>query len=81
MDHQLVHPRSLPALERLYVENHAAVTGQNSVSDHLHDAKILLDHADGKRLATLLDAPELALEVERAVFQIRHLGQKEEETG
>jgi hypothetical protein len=32
--------------------------------------RLLLDMADAKKLASILDAPELALEAERAIFQV-----------
>lgn len=34
------------------------------------DDRLLLQYSDAKKLATILDAPELALEAERAIIQV-----------
>lgn len=34
------------------------------------DDRLLLQFSDAKKLATILDAPELALEAERAIIQV-----------
>ncbi|KAI1905867.1 hypothetical protein LOZ12_006649 [Ophidiomyces ophidiicola] len=86
LNHRLVQPISSPALEHLYsrhsglIRDNSAVETANekAVPDPITqleppDEQILLDIADGKALAKMLDAPELHVEVERAVAQVQKL--------
>ncbi|KAK2751535.1 hypothetical protein FQN55_000256 [Onygenales sp. PD_40] len=88
LDNNLINPCSLPALEQHYAQNpvlnseriteikdekdehgspEADRQGENPVDG------LLLKESDGKKLAKILGPPELAMEVERAVGQVKHL--------
>ncbi|RHZ66704.1 hypothetical protein CDV55_107381 [Aspergillus turcosus] len=79
VEKDLLNPVSFPGLERLYAKRVASVLGNNvsekSASSMVEEVersedRLLLDMADAKKLASILDAPELALEAERAIFQV-----------
>ncbi|PGH06320.1 hypothetical protein AJ79_06563 [Helicocarpus griseus UAMH5409] len=81
LDNNLINPVSLPALEKHYAKNPAI--NENKTDDKNRGSKsevILLKEADGKKLAKILGPPELAPEVERAVWQVRHLLQEKKHT-
>lgn len=79
VDKKLLNPISLPQLERLYAKR-ASQTLDNASIDtpaaemvegiERSDERLLLQMSDAKELATILDAPGLALEAERAIFQV-----------
>ncbi|GIJ83735.1 hypothetical protein Asppvi_002565 [Aspergillus pseudoviridinutans] len=79
VEKDLLNPVSFPGLEQLYAKRVARVLGNNdsekSASSMVEEVersedRLLLDMADAKKLASILDAPELALEAERAIFQV-----------
>jgi hypothetical protein len=88
LDNGLIKALSLPELELLY-SKHFPVRGvrtiqSNQGKEEKHSGKtvsqdgpsddtILLEETDGKRLAKVLEAPELAAEVERAVVQVKRV--------
>jgi len=76
----LLNPISMPELERFYSTRLVPSDGRTKVgetsSGTVHyiekkDEKMLLREPDGKELGKILNAPELAVEVERAVVQVR----------
>ncbi|RAL07187.1 mitochondrial K+-H+ exchange-related family protein [Aspergillus homomorphus CBS 101889] len=89
LEKNLLNPISYPALEKLYAKrvSHALEkTGADTpliemVKDvEESDDKLLLRMSDAKKLATILDAPDLALEAERAIVQVQEqLSAHEEE--
>ncbi|KAF7113697.1 hypothetical protein CNMCM5793_003053 [Aspergillus hiratsukae] len=79
VEKDLLNPVSFPGLEQLYAKRVARVLGTNdsekpasSMVEEVErsEDKLLLDMADARKLASILDAPELALEAERAIFQV-----------
>ncbi|EDP56536.1 conserved hypothetical protein [Aspergillus fumigatus A1163] len=77
VEKDLLNPISFPGLERLYAKRVARVLGdsEKSASSMVEEVgrsedRLLLDMADAKKLASILDAPDLALEAERAIFQV-----------
>ncbi|KAJ5901964.1 hypothetical protein N7495_002492 [Penicillium taxi] len=75
----LINPISLPELEQLYAECAARAiehtSGDKSPAEIFEemdpsDDRVLLKMSDARKLATILDAPELSLEAERAIFQV-----------
>ncbi|EAW22567.1 mitochondrial K+-H+ exchange-related family protein [Aspergillus fischeri NRRL 181] len=77
VEKDLLNPISFPGLERLYAKRVARVLGdsEKSASSMVEEVersedRLLLNMADAKKLASILDAPELALEAERAIFQV-----------
>ncbi|PKX94068.1 mitochondrial K+-H+ exchange-related family protein [Aspergillus novofumigatus IBT 16806] len=77
VEKDLLNPISFPGLEQLYAKRVARVLGdsEKSASSMVEEVersedRLLLDMADAKKLASILDAPELALEAERAIFQV-----------
>lgn len=77
LDNNLINPTPSPDLGHIYSE-HAE---QKPEDDHIQELKkkkgseksndvMLLKTSDGKELAKVLHAPELAAEVERAVEQV-----------
>jgi hypothetical protein len=77
VEKDLLHPISFPGLEQLYAKRVARVLGdsEKSASSMVEEVersedRLLLNMADAKKLASILDAPELALEAERAIFQV-----------
>ena len=82
VDNSLINPLSVPELELLYSKRFAATRDRiqsesnspEAVSpDGSSDDTTLLEESDAKRLAKVLEAPELAVEVERAVVQVRRM--------
>lgn len=81
LDKDLLEPKSLPVLEHFYSRRliHAKKNPQCNdnptiVLQETEDAeeKLLLLESDGKELGKILEAPEVQIEVERAVVQVRH---------
>lgn len=79
MEKNLLNPVSLPELEQLYAKRASRVLDDIPVdkpSSELvedieqSDDRVLLKMSDAKKLASILDAPELALEAERAIIQV-----------
>lgn len=79
VDKHLLSPVSIPELEQLYAERAPRVLNGTPVEtppakmvDELDQSedRLLLKMSDAKKLATILEAPELALEAERAIFQV-----------
>ncbi|KAE8355040.1 mitochondrial K+-H+ exchange-related-domain-containing protein [Aspergillus coremiiformis] len=75
----LLNPMSHPALERLYAKRVSRVleksNTEKSTADMVEDVekgddRLLLRMDDAKKLASILEAPELALEAERAIVQV-----------
>ncbi|KKK20981.1 hypothetical protein P175DRAFT_0499332 [Aspergillus ochraceoroseus IBT 24754] len=75
----LLNPISYPGLEKLYAKRVLAVLAETDAEDspsemvgdvEKSDDQILLHMEDAKKLASILDAPGLALEAERAIVQI-----------
>ncbi|PYI21550.1 hypothetical protein BO86DRAFT_373888 [Aspergillus japonicus CBS 114.51] len=76
----LLNPISYPALEKLYAKRVSYALKSTEV-DKPHsemvedversDDRLLLRMSDAKKLATILDAPDLALEAERAIVQVQ----------
>jgi hypothetical protein len=82
-----VKPSPLQSLETIYTRSSDSATGKanhNSTSE-IHpegqhcEEEILIQESDGKRLAKVLEAPELAAEVERAVAQVKYIIKKRKE--
>lgn len=87
LDNGLIKPRSIPDLELLYTKHSASGGGriqsdtgkdekpspETASQDEPSDCKTLLDESDGKILAKILEVPELAAEVERAVVQVKRM--------
>ncbi|KAJ6143597.1 Protein of unknown function DUF2343 [Penicillium samsonianum] len=80
VDKNLLNPISLPELEQLYakrasgaLEGTTTETSYSEVADDIEQSedRVLLKMSDAKKLATILEAPELALEAERAIIQVR----------
>lgn len=79
MEKNLLNPVSHPELEQLYAKRASHVLDDTPVdkpSSELvedieqSDDRVLLKMSDAKKLASILDAPELALEAERAIVQV-----------
>jgi hypothetical protein len=75
LDHNLIKPTSMADLEHVYSkhpENDSEKPRIEEFKDekHEHEDTMLLTQSDGKDLAKVLHAPELAAEVERAVEQV-----------
>lgn len=92
VEKNLLKPVSYPALEQLYakrvsraLENIPVEKPIPQMVEDVENSKdtLLLRMTDAKKLATILDAPELALEAERAIVQVeeqlRMQKKKEEE--
>ncbi|KAJ5382495.1 hypothetical protein N7517_000406 [Penicillium concentricum] len=80
VEKNILNPISLPELEQLYakrasgtLEGTTTETPYSEVADDIEQSedRVLLKMSDAKKLATILDAPELALEAERAIIQVR----------
>ena len=74
-----MNPVPSPTLEQLYAQRVSSVlktTATEKQSPGMVDDversedKLLLEMSDAKQLASILDAPELALEAERAIIQV-----------
>ncbi|EKV06173.1 mitochondrial K+-H+ exchange-related-domain-containing protein [Penicillium digitatum] len=79
VEKNLLNPISLPELERLFAKRASqkleATTTDTSYSEVAEDIeegedRVLLQMSDAKKLATILEAPELVLEAERAIIQV-----------
>lgn len=79
MEKDLLKPNSLPELEQLYAKRASSVLDDTPVDTPISelvedieqsDDRVLLKMSDAKKLASILDAPELALEAERAIIQV-----------
>lgn len=79
VEKNLLNPISLPELEQLYakrasgaLEDTTTGASYSEVADGIEQSedRVLLKMSDAKKLATILDAPELALEAERAIIQV-----------
>ncbi|CAL5871716.1 uncharacterized protein PFLUO_LOCUS5969 [Penicillium psychrofluorescens] len=75
----LLNPISLPELERLYAKRASYALDDTQIdtppSEMVEDVeqsddRVLLKMSDAKKLASILEAPELALEAERAIVQV-----------
>jgi hypothetical protein len=76
LDNGIIVPQPTPALEAFYSKRISALKpSQGVVKDSKIEEKeedeLLVSEKDGKLLGELLNAPEIAIEVERAVIQIR----------
>jgi hypothetical protein len=79
VEKDLLNPISLPELEQLYakrashtLEDTSADTPYSEVAENIEQSEdqLLLKMSDAKKLAIMLEAPELALEAERAIIQV-----------
>lgn len=80
VEKDLLNPIPSPDIEHVYARAVATLDGKAALEKSSStgsieeieekDEKILLNFSDGKELAKILNAPELAVEVERAVTQI-----------
>ncbi|KAJ5224793.1 uncharacterized protein N7469_008296 [Penicillium citrinum] len=79
VDKNLIDPISLPALEQLYAKRASRTldgvqtdTSGPDMVDGMEKSedRVLLKMSDAKKLATIFEAPELALEAERAIIQV-----------
>lgn len=75
----LLNPVQFPGLEQLYAKRLSQIldhpdpekpTPKTADDVEMSDERLLLRMSDAKKLASILDAPELALEAERAIVQI-----------
>ncbi|KAJ5682465.1 hypothetical protein N7462_005630 [Penicillium macrosclerotiorum] len=79
VDKNLLKPVSLPELEQLYAKRASRVLHATPVDAppeemvegiEQSDDRLLLKMSDARKLASILEAPELALEAERAIIQV-----------
>lgn len=79
VEKNLLNPISSPELEQLYAkrasqtpERTTTETSYSEVAEDIEQSedRVLLKMSDARKLATILDAPELALEAERAIIQV-----------
>lgn len=79
VEKNLLHLISYPGLEKLYAERvseslenaHPEKPAPKMVEDvERSDDRLLLQISDARKLASILDAPELAVEAERAIIQV-----------
>lgn len=79
MEKNLLNPTTLPELEKLYAKRASSVLEDTPLETpaaelvegiEQSDNCVLLKMSDAKKLASILDAPELALEAERAIVQV-----------
>ncbi|CAI7628593.1 unnamed protein product [Penicillium glandicola] len=79
VDKNILNPISLPELEKLYAKRASRTldgttidTPYSEVAKDIEQSedRVLLKMSDAKKLATILEAPELALEAERAIIQV-----------
>ena len=79
VDNTLLSPISLSELEQLYAKRASYVLENTPIDKpaaemvediEQSDERVLLKMSDAKKLATIFDAPELALEAERAIVQV-----------
>ena len=88
VENDLLTLKSLPELEAVYADGIAQTQslipgekrplGMAEDVDEGHD-RLVLRLSDAKKLASILEAPELLLEVERAVLQVTERQQKARE--
>ncbi|KAL5342381.1 mitochondrial K+-H+ exchange-related-domain-containing protein [Aspergillus crustosus] len=91
VEKKLLNPVSYPGLVELYSKRVSSTLEETNREDPIDemvedveksDEKILLRLKDAKKLATILDAPGLALEAERAITQVsEHLKQPDSPQG
>lgn len=79
VEKDLLNPISIPELELLYAQRASKALDDTPIgtpaSEMVEDVeqsddRVLLKMSDAKKLATILEAPELALEAERAIVQV-----------
>ncbi|KAF7713164.1 Uncharacterized protein PECH_001824 [Penicillium ucsense] len=79
VNNNLITPMSMLDLEQLYATRASRVLDDSPIDTppaelvediEQSDDRVLLRMSDAKKLATMLDAPELALEAERAIVQV-----------
>ncbi len=79
VEKNLLNPTTLPELEKLYAKRASSVPEDTPLETpaaelvgeiEQSDDRVLLKMSDAKKLASILDAPELALEAERAIVQV-----------
>lgn len=79
LEKNLLNPTSLPELEQLYAKRASRVLDDTPIDTppsemvediEQSDDRVLLKMSDAKKIASILDAPELALEAERAIVQV-----------
>lgn len=79
VEKDLLNLITLPELELLYAQRASSALDDTPVgtpsSEMVEDVeqsddRVLLKMSDAKKLATILEAPELALEAERAIVQV-----------
>ncbi|KAF7625449.1 mitochondrial K+-H+ exchange-related-domain-containing protein [Aspergillus flavus] len=79
VEKDLLNPISHPALERLYAKRVSRALEMSNIEQSISsmvedveksDDRLLLRMDDAKKLASILEAPELALEAERAIVQV-----------
>lgn len=79
VEKNLLNPISLPELEQLYAKRASYALDDTPIDTpaiemvediEQSDERVLLKMSDAKKLATILDAPDLALEAERAIVQV-----------
>lgn len=85
VEKNLLNPISVPELEHLYDERASHVLDGNPTDttsarmDGQSEDRVLLTMPDAKQLASILQAPELALEAERAIVQVGEQLQAQQE--
>ncbi|OJJ49913.1 hypothetical protein ASPZODRAFT_58052 [Penicilliopsis zonata CBS 506.65] len=86
VERNLLNPVSAPELENLYAKRLSSASiitdtekSHAQIADEIEQGedRLLLEMSDARKLATILDAPELALEAERAIVQVREKLQAE----
>ncbi|KAJ5247525.1 hypothetical protein N7468_002508 [Penicillium chermesinum] len=79
VDKKLLNPISLSGLEQLYSKRTSSALDNTPINTpaaemiediEQSEERVLLKMSDAKELANILDAPELALEAERAIVQV-----------
>lgn len=79
VEKNLLNPITLPELELLYAQRASSALDDTPMGKpaaemvedmEQSDDRVLLKMSDAKKLATILEAPELALEAERAIIQV-----------
>lgn len=79
LEKNLLNPISYPGLEELYAKRVSYALENTGVDKPIaemvedvekSDDKLLLRMTDAKKLASILEAPDLALEAERAIIQV-----------
>jgi hypothetical protein len=79
VEKDLLNPITIPELELLYAQRASKALDDTPIGTpapemvedvEQSDDRVLLKMSDAKKLATILEAPELALEAERAIVQV-----------